>query len=321
MKNRYLIALYAACLGIMLCTATSYAADTESDIYEMSIDLTDPPPALRDLRTPETGMTEAESCKITEAETEAANPYAPGGAYTGLRISIKFGSKEEILDASDLALWTIETEKHEIVLDKEKLNSYVAELAETYDTQGKPRLFTNSHGDKLTITSGSFGWKLDVSGTADLLLQASKNTGLTVLEPVWENCGATFTGQNDIGDSYVEVDLTNQKVWLYIEGKLLLETDCVTGTYGTDRQTPDGVYSIFYRQSPAVLKGEDYSSPVEYWMAFNGGIGLHDANWRSTFGGDIYLYDGSHGCVNLPTEAASQIYEFAQIGFPVVCYN
>ena len=126
---------------------------------------------------------------------------------------------------------------------------------------------------------------------------------------------------DDIGDSYIEVDLANQKVWLYKNGKQLVETDCVSGTYGTDRQTPGGVYSIFYMQSPAVLRGADYVSPVDYWMAFNGNIGLHDADWRDSFGGDIFQTNGSHGCVNLPIPAAKKIYENISIGYPVVCYS
>ena len=92
-----------------------------------------------------------------------------------------------------------------------------------------------------------------------------------------------------------------------MNGEQILETDCVTGTYGTDRQTPGGVYSVYYRQSPDVLEGPGYSSPVEYWMAFNGGIGLHDANWRSEFGGDIFSakmfkvreHSGYGGFINL----------------------
>ena len=102
-------------------------------------------------------------------------------------------------------------------------------------------------------------------------------TSLETVEPVWAHKGGAFGEVNDIGDSYVEIDLENQKVWLYKDGRQLLETDCVSGTFGTDNQTPGGVYSIFYMQSPDVLNGPGYSSYVEYWMAFNGNIGLHDA--------------------------------------------
>ena len=180
----------------------------------------------------------------------------------------------------------------------------------------------SSGGSTITLSKGDFGWKLDEEKMTQLLLSEAQASDVSrFITPVWSHKGVSFEAGNDIGDSYVEIDLTNQKVWLYKDGKKLAATECVTGTYGTDRQTPGGVYSIYYRQSPAVLRGPGYASPVQYWMAFNGGIGLHDANWRSTFGGDIYKTNGSHGCVNLPTEAAKKIYTETYIGYPVVCYN
>ncbi|MDD7740137.1 MAG: L,D-transpeptidase, partial [Lachnospiraceae bacterium] len=140
------------------------------------------------------------------------------------------------------------------------------------------------------------------------------------VDPIWSHEGVGFTRGDDIGDSYVEVDLVNQKVWLYQNGEQLLATECVSGTYGTDRQTPGGVYSITYKQSPAVLRGPGYESPVTYWMPFNGGIGLHDASWRGQFGGNIYINGGSHGCVNLPNSVAKKIYENLDVGTPVIVY-
>ena len=125
---------------------------------------------------------------------------------------------------------------------------------------------------------------------------------------------------NDVGD-YVEVDLTNQQVYAYIGGNLIVSAPCVSGLAGTGRETPSGIYQIYYKQSPAVLRGEGYASPVSFWMPFNGGIGLHDATWRSSFGGNIYTYDGSHGCINLPYDAAKTIYENAYSGMMVICYR
>jgi len=56
-------------------------------------------------------------------------------------------------------------------------------------------------------------------------------------------------------------------------------------------------------------------------MPFNGGVGLHDASWRSTFGGKIYVTGGSHGCINLPRSAAETIYNNISAGTPVLVYN
>ena len=107
-------------------------------------------------------------------------------------------------------------------------------------------------------------------------------------------------GVNDIGNSYVEIDLGNQHMYLYKEGKMILDSDFVSGNERLNHHTPDGIDAITYKSQNATLRGPGYASFVYYWMPFNGGIGLHDATWRSSFGGDIYKTDGSHGCVNLP---------------------
>ena len=60
--------------------------------------------------------------------------------------------------------------------------------------------------------------------------------------------------------------------------------------------------------------------PVSYWMPFNGNIGMHDASWRSSFGGDIYKTNGSHGCINLPVSVAQELYGYVEKGTPVICY-
>lgn len=107
-----------------------------------------------------------------------------------------------------------------------------------------------------------------------------------------------------------------------------MESDFVSGTYNDkSRRTPSGVYSLAYKQRNQVLRPApnpdgtyDYESPVSYWMPFNGGIGLHDANWRGRFGGNIYRNSGSHGCINLPVSFAGKFYESIEAGCPIVCF-
>ena len=60
---------------------------------------------------------------------------------------------------------------------------------------------------------------------------------------------------------------------------------------------------------------------MKYWMPFNGNIGLHDASWRDAFGGHIYYMKGSHGCINLPTQKAAEIYDQVEKGEAVVVYG
>ena len=120
-------------------------------------------------------------------------------------------------------------------------------------------------------------------------------------------------------NTYVEIDIPKQRMWFYKNGTLLVDTPVVTGNKGT-ADTPKGYFSVYSRARNTYLTGPGYSSFVQYWMAFSGGCGIHDASWRSTFGGNIYTYNGSHGCVNTPTAAVTKIYNNSAIGTPVIIY-
>lgn len=134
-----------------------------------------------------------------------------------------------------------------------------------------------------------------------------------------------FVADNEIydkqvGDTYIEVSLSDQHMWYVKNGDVVLDSPVVSGNRNS-MDTPKGYFSILSKASPCTLRGDDYVSYVDYWMAFIGGsYGLHDASWRSSFGGDIYNGDGSHGCVNLPTETAKELYKTASVGTPVIVY-
>ena len=131
----------------------------------------------------------------------------------------------------------------------------------------------------------------------------------------------TPTGRpgEDIGASYVEIDMGNQHLYLYMNGELILESDFVSGNISRGYGTPAGVFGLTYKERNATLTGENYASHVDYWMPFNGGIGLHDASWRSKFGGTLYQTGGSHGCINLPPQKAPALYDLVYKGIPVLC--
>ena len=126
----------------------------------------------------------------------------------------------------------------------------------------------------------------------------------------------------EIGNTYIEVSIRQQRMWFYIDGELYIETPVVTGNVGA-YSTPRGAYTIFQKLSPATLVGPTWNTPVDYWMAFTqSGCGIHDAQWRSNseFGGETYIGNGSHGCVNTPLQNVKKIYSKAKIGTPVVVY-
>ena len=127
-------------------------------------------------------------------------------------------------------------------------------------------------------------------------------------------------------DDYVEIDLGRQNVWMYIDGKCIVDTPCVTGSVAGGHATPPGVFKLKSKETKRYLQGYNndgskYKSYVNYWMPFNGGIGLHDATWRNKFGGNIYKNSGSHGCVNLPLSAARTIYENIDYDMPIIVYD
>ena len=142
-----------------------------------------------------------------------------------------------------------------------------------------------------------------------------------IREPIYSSKAFSFENQT----SYVEIDTTRQNVWMYVNGDCIVDTPCVTGNY-PNRHTPSGIFFLTYKAENTYLKGTNddgskYSSHVNYWLPFNGGIGLHDATWRKKFGGTIYKGNGSHGCVNLPLSAAATIYENIDSTMPIIVYR
>ena len=208
---------------------------------------------------------------------------------------------------------------------EDKVREYVEDIASRYDTYGVPRNFRTHNGDVITLANTWYGWMIDVDGETEELMKLLEAGESTTHTPPFDCYAAVYhDGGDDIGDSYIECDFGQQHVYAYVDGNLVWDSDCVTGSLANNGKyrTPEGVYTILYKKTPAVLIGDDYETPVTYWMPFIGelGIGFHDASWRSSFGGDIYKNSGSHGCVNLPVSAAEQLFNIVYDGMPVICY-
>ena len=139
--------------------------------------------------------------------------------------------------------------------------------------------------------------------------------------PVYKQVSYTgIDGLDDIGSTYIEVDMTDQMMYYYVNGRQELSTPVVTGNTSLGRGTPQKVCYIYFKQRNRVLRGEDYATPVSYWMAVYGNIGIHDATWRRKFGGSIYKTGGSHGCINTPFDEVSKLYDMAEVGTPVIIF-
>ena len=243
--------------------------------------------------------------------------------YMKTNLTYDFGDRTETVDASLIKDWIVKGEDGQYTVDEDKVMDYVKQLAYKYDTFGLAHDFTTSHGEKITLQrGGDYGWVMKKQATADELVQYIKEGKTGTIEPVYLYEGKS-RDTNDIGDTYVEISIEEQRMWCYKDGQLIVDTPVVTGNPNKEGcATPAGcVWAIDAKKHGAVLTGEGYTQPVTYWMPFNGNVGIHDADtWRSEYGGEIYKTNGSHGCVNTPTENARKIFEAVEIGTPVIVY-
>jgi hypothetical protein len=239
--------------------------------------------------------------------------------YASAKITYTFGDDVITVDGNYIKDW-ISYDGTTTTLDTDKVNEFVNTLGRTYDTFGRDRTFTTSLGQTITVSGGDYGWWMDRDTTLSELVTAIESTSICDMTPVYFGTAAQY-GSQDYGTSYVEVDLDHQHVYVYENGSLVIDTDCVSGKATNDRVTPTGTFGITYKERDATLTGQNYSSDVKYWMPFYGNVGLHDASWRSSFGSDIYVTNGSHGCINLPPDAAAVIFEHVEKGEAVIVYG
>ena len=254
----------------------------------------------------------------TETATETEEPLTPAP----FSMRIRFDDKYEELTPQDTADWCGTRSDGSRVWNEDRLNAYFATLKEKYDTPNGQVAFTTHDGVRKIFDSPNCGWHMNIPFTIQNLEYAVAN-GSEVMDPAW-NSGLVYSSSSGVGTSYVEVSIREQKVFLFKNGENIFTTDCVTGTDGTT-DTEKGVFQVTWKASPTTLrdvdqKGVKYEQPVEYWIAFNGTQGMHDAQWRGGFGGDIYKSWGSHGCVNLPLDAAQRIYSEVGVYCPVIVY-
>ena len=268
---------------------------------------------------------ESLNCYITpkyKADSqEVLNAVDELNKYSKESITYTIGSNQETLSCDTIKSWLKVDDDFNVTFNTNDVYGFVNSLASKYNTVGKARNFSSSSGGTVQVSGGVYGWKVNVDGEVESLISAIKN-GTQTKELTFSQKGATL-GDNDIGNSYVEIDLGRQHLWLYGDGALIMDTNIISGNVSKNYTTPAGVYSLYYKQKDQILRGEDYATPVSFWMPFNGGIGLHDASWRTAeelANPQTYLTAGSHGCVNMTYEAAQTIYNNVWAGIPIVCY-
>ena len=257
----------------------------------------------------------------TDAELNMkVNTY---NAYDKAVITYVFGEEKETIDWDTISNWVV-FENGEGYLSEEKLREYVMTLGQKYNTIYYNRSFNTSVGTTIQFgeTENNYGYLIDEEGEYQQLLADIQGNTETEREPIYAYTGIDRSGTDDMR-TYVEVNISMQHLWFYKEHTLVIEGDVVTGCVAKKTETQTGIYPIAYKESPATLipSNETNGTPVTYWMPFYDGQGLHDANWRQAFGGQIYQTSGSHGCVNMPRYLAETIFNQAPTGTPVVLYK
>ena len=241
---------------------------------------------------------------------------------SSLNIIYLYGDTELPITSEQLFSTIRIADNYNATVSLNKVRAVVESFSRLHDTFEKPRTFKTHGGKKITVIQGDYGWKIDAEKETEALYNDIIHYNNVTRTPVFEVSGYTYDEEtkDDIGKFYAEVDIANQHMYIYKNNKVVLDSDVVTGNVNLRRATPSGIYSVDYKQSPAVLRGDDYESHVTYWMPFNGGIGFHDATWRGAFGGQIYIGGGSHGCVNMPYSKAQELYGIIEEGMPVIVY-
>lgn len=248
--------------------------------------------------------------------------------YVPFQITYTLGNRTEVLDGYTTINWVDTKGEGPYTLDSAAVGAWVAEFASRYDTVGSTRTIINGYGEEKEVTGGTYGWQIDQEAEYWAIMNAAERHVGEHREPHLLGVAASLAPP-DWGTTYLEVDLTQQHMWYYLDGQVVLETDVVTGNPNTGYATPEGVYSIFSKSTDVITRGDllpdgsyEWEVPVTYWMPFTySGCGFHDAGWQPSFGGDIYTWRGSHGCINMPPHLAAELYDMLEVGTPVITHH
>ena len=236
--------------------------------------------------------------------------------YMSSKITYNVSGDEIVIDSSLINTWINIDEDFNVTLNEDAIKEYVNQLGDIYDNIGSTRTFTRWSGEVIKVSTTPGIYYIDRDTTISQIVEAISNGSETTKDLSFKTPTAT---DDYVINTFVEVDLTNQTVVYYKNGELITQGNVVTGNVSAGHATPSGVYRLDWKAKDFVLRGDGYASPVSFWMPFNGGIGLHDASWRSSFGGSIYKTNGSHGCVNMPYSVAQAIYNNIEDKTTIIC--
>ena len=263
--------------------------------------------------------------EITADSKEAKEALEKANKMLDVQLSYTFAPEgrdaaTETLTREEIASFlTIDEDGLTVEIDPAPLQEYVSRMDEAHSVASGTSKFKTTGGSYIDVRVPSAGQTVDTDALyTDIFDCITKGVSGERTAPY----AAASTGSSNFGGNYVEIDLSAQHMWVYNGGECVVSTDIVSGCVNTGHATPAGVYTIKSKETNRYLVGPGYKSWVNFWMPFNGGIGLHDADgWRWVYGGSIYQYSGSHGCINLPYSAAQNTYNNISVGTYVILYG
>ena len=267
--------------------------------------------------------------EITQQDEVLQSTFSKYKEYENFVLTYSIGDKEKTIDIATIHQWLIPNYVDDVqtldavcpfLIDEQQLDNYILQLKEHYSFTNED-VFTTSTGKNIIYSNSSTKvWLDEETLKTDIMTRIMGNLSGTEVLPLKDNADIVNKTSRKIGNTYIELSIDEQHIWVYIDGELILDSDIVTGNLSKKHDTRKGVFNLTYKTKNVTLRGPGYASFVSYWMPFDGGIGLHDATWRDEFGGDIYKTNGSHGCVNLPYEVAKKIYENITKETPIVVW-
>ena len=240
---------------------------------------------------------------------------------TSCVITYDFSDRSEQLDRNTIKDWLVRDANGDYIVNKDQVAAYVNSLGYKYDTFGCTRTFTTYDGRQKTIKGGDYGWAIDQTTETEWLYNAILAGTTEVRQPAYAYSGLC-RDTNDIGNTYVEIDLTNQRMVFYKDGTPTADAQIVSGNpFVPNCATPVGCYTTGEMKSGCTVNGEDYPSAVNYWIPFDGNLGISDAPWRMDFGGQLYEFEGTHGSICAPSDQVQIIFSNVEKNTPIVIYE
>lgn len=277
--------------------------------------------------------------------TSLSDAVDQANAYLAATVSLTLAGTHVADVTSDMiAGWTVIGEDLSVSLDSAAVEQWCrGELSDQLDTIGTARTYTRPDGATFTVSdtnpnysASTYGWSIDGGACAEQIMAAVQTGEASTVDiPALQSAAQVNPGGQDWGDRYIDVDLTEQHARFYDGGTLIWEAAITTGQPNLDQETPTGVWTITNRKAAAVdgeinLRGPidpdtgepEWSSYVDFWLGVVGNlVGFHNAPWQSVFGGNIYTYSGSHGCIRMSYADAQALYNVAQVGDVVVIHK